>query len=363
MTRRLLDCIRHTDLQLSHHRAFWEAVEAKLPPGSLANDGELGSIWLAAVPPKESLWLQPALKLIQEVEGCKLQSYKCPAGIWTIGWGSTAVNGKPVGPGDSISQTRADGLLAEQVTAAARDLFRLIPEAKTFRPEQQAALVSWLYNVGAGAVADSTLRKRLAAGEDPVTVARAELPRWNKANGKELPGLTRRRAAEVALFAGVKLQQEPPPPPPPPVKTEQQPGKLRPTDPFTARISAHITLGEFALNQEARRFKHQYQVNTAAELAAFMERARANFGGKPVIITSGYRPPAVNKAVGGATNSEHLYNAPDVGAVDFYIDGVSVKSVQDWCDKNWPYSLGYGAPRGFVHLGIRAGRPRVRWDY
>jgi hypothetical protein len=37
--------------------------------------------------------------------------------------------------------------------------------------------------------------------------------------------------------------------------------------------------------------------------------------------------------------------------------------VQDWCDLNWPFSLGYGAPKGFIHLGIRAGRPRVRWDY
>jgi putative chitinase len=52
MTRRLLDCVRHSDLQLSHHRAFWEAVEAHLPPGALANDGELGSIWISAVPPK-----------------------------------------------------------------------------------------------------------------------------------------------------------------------------------------------------------------------------------------------------------------------------------------------------------------------
>jgi hypothetical protein len=50
MTRRLLDCVKHTNLELSHHRAFWEAVEAKLPPGSLANDGELGSLWLSAVP-------------------------------------------------------------------------------------------------------------------------------------------------------------------------------------------------------------------------------------------------------------------------------------------------------------------------
>jgi hypothetical protein len=141
------------------------------------------------------------------------------------------------------------------------------------------------------------------------------------------------------------------------------PAKLSPGSPFTARLTPHITLGEFALGQEARRFDHQHQVNTAAELAAFMERCRARFGGKPVIITSGYRPAAINRSVGGASGSEHLYNAPGIGAVDFYIQGESVKVVQNWCDREWPYSLGYGAPKGFVHLGIRSGRPRVRWDY
>jgi hypothetical protein len=141
------------------------------------------------------------------------------------------------------------------------------------------------------------------------------------------------------------------------------PAKLAPGSPFTARITPHITLGEFALGQDARRFDHQHQVNTAAELAAFMERCRARFGGKPVIITSGYRPAAINRSVGGASSSEHLYNAPGIGAVDFYIQGESIKVVQNWCDREWPYSLGYGAPKGFVHLGIRSRRPRVRWDY
>ena len=159
-------------------------------------------------------------------------------------------------------------------------------------------------------------------------------------------------AAEVRLFLG---QAE--------IEAQQQTAKLAPSSPFTARITPHITLGEFALNQEARRFDHQYQLDTAAELAAFMERVRVAFGGKAVIITSGYRPAAINRSIGGASQSEHLYNAPGVGAVDFYIQGVSVNAVQDWCDKNWPYSVGYGAPKGFVHLGIRRGRPRVRWDY
>jgi predicted chitinase len=144
--------------------------------------------------------------------------------------------------------------------------------------------------------------------------------------------------------------------------TQQSP-RLTPPSPFATKITPHITIGEFALNQEARRFDHQHQVDTAAELAEFLERVRAAFGGKPVIITSGYRPAAINRAVGGASSSEHLYNAPSIGAVDFYIQGADINAVQDWCDKEWPYSLGYGAAKGFVHLGIRKGRPRVRWDY
>lgn len=149
-------------------------------------------------------------------------------------------------------------------------------------------------------------------------------------------------------------------PAPPPVIL---PHLLTPDMPFCTLVSPHIRLGEFALNQEARRFDAQHQVTTAAMLAAFLEKCRAAHGGRPLIITSGYRPPAVNRAIGGASNSEHLFSAPDVGAVDFYIDGVSVAQVQGWCDREWPYSIGYGARRGFVHLGIRQGRPRVRWDY
>ena len=61
------------------------------------------------------------------------------------------------------------------------------------------ALVSWAFNVGTGNEKSSTLIKRLNAGEDELTVIKEELPKWNKAGGNTLPGLTRRRAAEVEL--------------------------------------------------------------------------------------------------------------------------------------------------------------------
>jgi hypothetical protein len=140
-------------------------------------------------------------------------------------------------------------------------------------------------------------------------------------------------------------------------------GNFNPWSPFTYKITPNITYGELCLNQEKRRFTKQYQCDTAKELCLFLEKVRKQFGNKPIIITSASRPEPINTQVGGSRNSEHTYNAPSKGAIDFYIQGVNTYTVQDWCDKNWPYSLGYGAPKGFVHVGIREGKPRVRWDY
>lgn len=298
-------------------------------------------------------WLTPCRAIVREFEGCKLTAYPDPGtggDPWTIGWGHT---GPEVRKGVTWSQQQADAALDLDLREAHAGMLQALPMAARYSGPRQAALTSWVFNVGAGAAADSTLRKRLAAGEDPAKVVAEELPRWNKGGSGVLPGLVRRRAAEVALFAGGAAA----------VATEPQPGKVRPSDPFSTRLSAHFTLGEFALGQEARRFRHQHQVDTAAELAAFLERLRVAFGGKPVVITSGYRPPEINSAVGGASRSEHLYDSPGVGAVDVYVQGDNIGKVQAWCDREWPYSVGYGAPKGFVHLGIRQGRPRARWDY
>jgi len=330
-----------------HQMAAFSALDQSL---TKAQKQEFTDLWRAegspaAAPPP--MWFTPARKIVAEFEGCKLTSYLCSAGVATIGYGHT---GADVKLGQTITQQQADAWLAQDLQRFADGIHRLLPGSQHWGANQQAALISWAFNVGLGAMEGSTLRKRLIAKEPGIIVVPQELPKWDKANGKALPGLTRRRAAEVALFAGG-------------LPTQQPAARLTPSSPFSARITPHITLGEFALGQEARRFDYQHQVDTAIELATFMERARVKFGGKPIIITSGYRPPAVNRSVGGASGSEHLYNAPSVGAVDWYIEGVSVKAVQDWCDSNWPYSLGYGAPKGFVHLGIRAGRPRVRWDY
>lgn len=145
-------------------------------------------------------------------------------------------------------------------------------------------------------------------------------------------------------------------------KKAPQQSAFKPSSPFSYKIAANVTYGEIALQSEARRFVAQHQCDTAVLLAQFVQKARDHYG-RPAIITSGYRPSKINAQVGGASRSEHLYDKPDTGALDFYLDGASIYELQKWCDANWPHSLGYGAPKGFVHLGIRPGKARVRWDY
>ena len=131
---------------------------------------------------------------------------------------------------------------------------------------------------------------------------------------------------------------------------------------FDTTVTPNFTYGELTNGgEEARRFISQDQCEVAVEICEFLEKARAKFG--PIKITSGHRPPAINAAVGGASSSEHLYSS-GCGAVDAYPINGRGAEFETWCDNNWPYSIGYGMSyRGFVHIGIRSGKPRVRWDY
>jgi GH24 family phage-related lysozyme (muramidase) len=160
----------------------------------------------APVPAPAAAWLPSARRIIKEFEGLRLQAYP-DAGAWAIGWGSTTIGGKVVREGQSITQAQADAQLDADLVRFYDALVRAIPAVASWQPNRVAALLSWTYNVGVGAMQDSTLRRRILAGEDPAVVVAAELPRWNKSGGTPLAGLTRRRNAEVALFVGQQLQQ------------------------------------------------------------------------------------------------------------------------------------------------------------
>jgi GH24 family phage-related lysozyme (muramidase) len=337
--------------QLAAITELQEDIAANGYAAAMRRDRPWFATWSQSGKQPEAIYLAPAQALIKQWEGLRLSAYADPASggaPWTIGYGFTAVNSAPVREGDKISQALADELLRSEIHRYAAELYKLIPAMRQYGANQQAALISYAWNVGLNGVAQSTLRKRLLAGESAQVVVPQELPKWNKASGKVMEGLANRRAAEVAVFTGKPpLQQSAP--------------RFTPASPFSTRVTPHVTYGELCLGEDRRRFRNQGQCDIASELCVFIEKARAQFGNKPVIITSGHRPPAVNQAVGGASNSEHLYK-PGCGAIDWYIQGVPVKTVQDWCVKNWPYSTGLGAPQ-FIHTGVRAGRPKVVWNY
>jgi len=301
--------------------------------------------------------LAAAIALIKEFEGVHLSAYPDPLSggePWTIGYGTTRYSGGvPVKRGDRITMIEADMLLRLEVDRIAEKLRTTVPFWREMDDNQKSALISFAYNLGCafyGSEGFETISRCLKEKDWAKVPAALELYR-NPGTNVEA-GLLRRRRAEGDLWGKHRPQYQ------------QQTAKLSIDAPFTARLTPHITLGEFALGEEARRFDREDQLQVAAELAAFLERVRVAFGGKPIIITSGYRNEAINRSIGGASNSEHLYK-PGCGAVDFYIDGADIYAVQDWCDKNWPYSVGYGAPKGFIHLGKRGGKAatKVRWNY
>lgn len=131
------------------------------------------------------------LKLIKEFEGCRLTAYKCAAGVWTIGYGHTV----GVYPGMTITQAQAEQYLIEdcQKYADYVDNKAYVPLTGLLNNNQRDALISFAFNCGANNL------KKLCAGRNLNEIATAMLL-YNKAKGKTLAGLTRRRKAEQALF-------------------------------------------------------------------------------------------------------------------------------------------------------------------
>lgn len=127
-----------------------------------------------------------------------LEPYICPAGVPTIGWGSTwGFDGKAITmQHPAISMQEAQALLEQEVSHVEVALLRLIQAELT--QGMYDALISFTYNVGSGNLQASTLRRKLNRGD--VEGAAEEFPKWRKAAGRVLQGLVNRRAEERALF-------------------------------------------------------------------------------------------------------------------------------------------------------------------
>lgn len=150
---------------------------------------------------------QASIDLIKEFEGLSLDAYRCPAGVLTIGYGHTSAAGDPeVTAGMTIGEDRAEAILRRDLLKFEQAVDRAVKRPMT--DNQRGAFVSLCYNIGAGAFSKSTAVKRFNAG-DAVGAAEA-LTWWNKAGGKVLRGLVRRREAERALFLAGEIGEEVP---------------------------------------------------------------------------------------------------------------------------------------------------------
>ena len=135
---------------------------------------------------------EEGLALIKKFEGCETKAYQDSVGVWTIGYGHT----KNVCEGDELSKDEAMSMLKEEITEYEQYIENLVKVSLS--QCEFDALCSWVYNLGPTNLTESTLLKELNhANFDRVP---DEIRRWNKAGGKVLDGLKRRREAEALLF-------------------------------------------------------------------------------------------------------------------------------------------------------------------
>ena len=132
------------------------------------------------------------LALLKESEGCRLTAYRCPAGLWTIGYGDTL----GVKEGMTITQAEADARFVARLVEFESAVLKLVKVPLS--QGQFDALVDFAYNAGAAALGRSTLLRKFNAGDS--AGAAAEFGKWIYAGNQVLPGLVTRRARERALF-------------------------------------------------------------------------------------------------------------------------------------------------------------------
>lgn len=138
------------------------------------------------------------LDIIKTFEGWSSTPYVCPAGIWTIGWGATrSLDGSPVAKDSpEISETEGEALLRMELRHAERAI-RLLVKVP-LNENQFSSLSSWVFNLGSGRLQSSTLRLKLNRGD--YDGAGQEFLKWCMGGGRKLPGLVRRRKAELELW-------------------------------------------------------------------------------------------------------------------------------------------------------------------
>lgn len=127
------------------------------------------------------------------------------------------------------------------------------------------------------------------------------------------------------------------------------------TDP-KQKISKYFSVIEVTKGDPKRIPTNQAHIANILRLAKELDEIREAWGA-PIGVTSWYRPIPVNRAIGGAKNSQHINGS----AADIYPIDDEILPFQSWLDKRWDKALGYGAKKGFVHIDLRPNR--IRWNY
>lgn len=134
------------------------------------------------------------LELIKKYEGFSSQAYKCPAGVWTVGWGHT---GRDINKDTILTREEAELMLKKDVANLQEQILFLLDDKPSMN--ELDALTSLVYNIGLGAFKKSRLLKRINLKENGELIAK-EWIEFNKVNGKVVKGLIRRRAEEICLY-------------------------------------------------------------------------------------------------------------------------------------------------------------------
>lgn len=267
---------------------------------------------------------QTGLDLIKKFEGCRLDAYKCPAGVWTIGYGHTA----GVTAGQKISKAQAEAYLRADLEKYEKNVEKYSDRYKWTQSEFDA-MVSFAYNLG-------SIDKLTAHGTRTKAVIAEKILLYNKAGGKVLAGLTKRRQAEQELFIARKEENTP------------EAGSTVMTYSLAADgnrpVSANFKVKEFCCKDGSDKILVDVDF-VENKLQAIRDHFDA-----PVTINSAYRTKEYNTKIKGAKASYHLQGR----AFDIVVKDHTPQEVAR-------YAQTLGIPgiiqhNGFVHVDSRESR-------
>lgn len=273
---------------------------------------------------------QKGIDLIKKFEGCRLDAYKCPAGVLTIGYGHTA----GVTAGQKISPAQAEVYLRTDLEKYEKNVEKY-NNRYSWTQNEFDALVSFAFNIG-------SIDKLIANGTRTKAVIAEKILLYNKAGGKVLTGLTKRRQAERELFLSGAYEKD--------TSVEKSSAAAGGIKEYSLKadgskaVSKNFKVKEFRCKDGSD--KILIDVDFVGDK---LQKIRDHFN-VPVTINSAYRTPKYNAKVKGAKASYHLQGR----AFDIVVKGHAPKEVAR-------YAQSLGIPgiiqyNGFVHVDSRASK-------